>query len=174
MEPSDENISSLLAMGFQDIGQIQRALRLADNDLSEAVSILTGEDNREGFHSSDPGGDIEMKDAQYRQGEKESMPGLVEMDQSVKHKQSPPSYDEAVSTTQDDLDANTENMDIPLDSIPDEFPTTHLYELEERIFTENWSIPYRKNESLGKCLLGAIKITQRGIFIIFYLFIVPL
>eukprot|EP00795_Rhopilema_esculentum_P004483 gene4483-20726_t len=162
MEPSDENISSLLAMGFQDIGQIQRALRLADNDLSEAVSILTGEDNREGFHSNDPGGDIEMKDAQYRQGEKESMPGLVEMDQSVKHKQSPPSYDEAVSTTQDDLDANTESMDIPLDSIPDEFPTTNLYELEERIFTENWSIPYRKNESLGKCLLGAIKVTQRG------------
>lgn len=162
MEPSDENITSLLGMGFEDIGQVRRALRLAKNDLSEAVSILTGEDNREGFIGPENVGDVEMKDTQYQPGDNELMPSLVEIGQEDKHKQPPPSYNEAVSTTVEDTDSNSENVDIPLDSVPDEFPTTNLYELQERIFTENWSIPYRKNESLGKCLLGATKVTLRG------------
>jgi hypothetical protein len=33
MDVEDENISTLMAMGFPDIGEIKRALRLAKNDL---------------------------------------------------------------------------------------------------------------------------------------------
>ena len=62
MEPSDENITTLLAMGFDDIGQIRRALTIAKNDLSDAVSILTGEDVREGFNELPLAGDVEMKE----------------------------------------------------------------------------------------------------------------
>ena len=43
MESEDENISTLLCMGFPDIAEIKRALRLAKNDLNEAVAILTNE-----------------------------------------------------------------------------------------------------------------------------------
>jgi len=44
--PSDEHITMLMGMGFMDIGDIRRALKLAKNDLNDAVAILTGEDTR--------------------------------------------------------------------------------------------------------------------------------
>ncbi|KAG1652915.1 Ubiquitin carboxyl-terminal hydrolase 24 [Nymphon striatum] len=44
-----------------------------------------------------------------------------------------------------------------------EFPTTHLYELESRVFTDQWSIPFKKEESLGKCLTCAIRLAQEGL-----------
>lgn len=53
-----------------------------------------------------------------------------------------------------------ENINITLEEIPDEFPVTNLYELEDRVFTERWSIPYKKNESLAKCLYGALKLAH--------------
>ena len=161
MEPSDENITLLLGMGFDDIAKVRQALEIAKNDLNEAVSILTGEGNQE--MGSDLMGDVEMKDSQYRQSGGNMMPSLGEMGPLQNPKQLPPSYDEVIGPREDDMDANTENVNIPLDSIPNDFPVTHLYELEERIFTENWSIPYRKNESLGKCLLGATKLIMEGI-----------
>ena len=43
-----------------------------------------------------------------------------------------------------------------------EFPVGNLYELEGRVFTESWSIPYKKEESLGKCLLAATRLAQEG------------
>lgn len=43
-----------------------------------------------------------------------------------------------------------------------EFPVTNLYELEGRVFTEHWSIPYKKEESLGKCLLSATRLADAG------------
>ena len=39
----DENLSMLLAMGFPDIGEAKRALRIAKNDINEAVAILTND-----------------------------------------------------------------------------------------------------------------------------------
>lgn len=44
--PSDEKITMLMCMGFGDITDIRRALKLAKNDINEAVAILTGEDSR--------------------------------------------------------------------------------------------------------------------------------
>ena len=43
---------------------------------------------------------------------------------------------------------------------PLEFPVTNLYELEGRVFAEQWSIPYKKEESLGKCLLAATRLAE--------------
>lgn len=43
---------------------------------------------------------------------------------------------------------------------PLEFPVTNLYELEGRVFAEHWSIPYKKEESLGKCLLAATRLAE--------------
>ena len=43
-----------------------------------------------------------------------------------------------------------------------EFPTGNLYELEGRVFTDQWSIPYKKEESLGKCLVAATRFASEG------------
>ena len=43
-----------------------------------------------------------------------------------------------------------------------EFPTTNLYELENRVFTDHWSIPYKREESLGKCLIAATCLAKHG------------
>ncbi|KAK4305331.1 hypothetical protein Pmani_022773 [Petrolisthes manimaculis] len=44
-----------------------------------------------------------------------------------------------------------------------EFPTTNLYELEGRVFTETWSIPYKREDSLGKCLIAAARLAEEGL-----------
>ena len=46
------------------------------------------------------------------------------------------------------------------------FPIENLYELEDRVFTEEWSIPYKKDESLAICLVAATKLAKEGIFMI--------
>lgn len=43
---------------------------------------------------------------------------------------------------------------------PLEFPVTNLFELESRVFAEQWSIPYKKEESLGKCLIAAARLAE--------------
>ena len=59
-----------------------------------------------------------------------------------------------------------------------EFPLTHFYELEGRVHTEQWSIPYKKEESLGKCLLASIAMMKEGrvspflVFLLFLFFLV--
>lgn len=44
-----------------------------------------------------------------------------------------------------------------------EFPATHLYNLEERVFTSQWNIPYKREESLGRCLIAATKLAKVGL-----------
>ena len=44
-----------------------------------------------------------------------------------------------------------------------EFPVTNLYELDTRVFQDNWSIPYKRDESLGKCLIAATKLAGEGL-----------
>ena len=44
-----------------------------------------------------------------------------------------------------------------------EFPVTNLYELDSRVFQDNWSIPYKRDESLGKCLVAATKLAAEGL-----------
>ena len=62
MEQEDENISTLLAMGFPDILEIKRALRLAKNDLNEAVAILTNEQPLSSYGTmTDLSLDVDMK-----------------------------------------------------------------------------------------------------------------
>lgn len=43
-----------------------------------------------------------------------------------------------------------------------EFPLTHYYELEGRVHTDQWSIPYKREESLAICMLAAIKMVKEG------------
>ncbi|KAJ7330593.1 Ubiquitin carboxyl-terminal hydrolase 24 [Desmophyllum pertusum] len=50
------------------------------------------------------------------------------------------------------------SMEIPL-----EISYTNLYELEDRVFVDNCSIPYKREESLGKCLQSAARFAEDGL-----------
>jgi uncharacterized UBP type Zn finger protein len=64
MDVEDENISTLMSMGFPDIGEIKRALRLAKNDLNEAVAILTNDQSVTPYGPVvDLNIDVDMKDS---------------------------------------------------------------------------------------------------------------
>ena len=43
-----------------------------------------------------------------------------------------------------------------------EFPLTHFYELEGRVHTDQWSIPFKRDESLAICMVAAIKMIREG------------
>lgn len=53
----EENITTLLSMGFENIEDIRKALVLGKNDINEAVSILTNEHSEYNL-----GSDENMKD----------------------------------------------------------------------------------------------------------------
>ncbi|XP_015922706.1 ubiquitin carboxyl-terminal hydrolase 24 [Parasteatoda tepidariorum] len=134
----EENITTLLSMGFENIDDIRKALRLGKNDINEAVSILTNEHAE--FHL---GSDENMKD----------------VSSSHVSNVAPPPY-EPLNNTQA-VQTNLNKPDEAMES--DEFPTTNLYELETRIFTDHWSIPFKKEESLGKCIISATQLAEEGL-----------
>ena len=43
-----------------------------------------------------------------------------------------------------------------------EFPLTHFYELESRVHTDQWSIPYKREESLAICMIATTNMIREG------------
>ena len=43
-----------------------------------------------------------------------------------------------------------------------EFPLTHYYELEGRVHTDQWSIPYKRDESLAICMIATTRMVIEG------------
>ena len=177
VEPNEGYVNTLLNMGFMDSAQIRRALSLAKNDMNDAVALLTGEDTGSSFELFE---DTEMKDTETQPGSDDGgmdTPPLVDAKEGEESEvfgdsagEPPPSYHEAVNTNTypssngkgGGENANAEQSDVCMESGPLEFPTTNLYELEDRVFVESWSIPYKREESLGKCLLSATRFAQEG------------
>ena len=58
---------------------------------------------------------------------------------------------------------NSQNGETQAEENPLEFPAPNLIELENRVYTDSWSIPYKKNESLGKCLVAATRLAEKGL-----------
>lgn len=91
----------------------------------------------------------------------------------------PPRYEDIVGDNQDISPSNSPPPP-PLQDIDDkqptptpsdqmanvsssiEFPLTHFYELEGRVHTDQWSIPYKRDESLAVCMVAAIKMIREG------------
>uniref|UniRef100_A0A8C5CHF3 Ubiquitin specific peptidase 24 n=1 Tax=Gadus morhua TaxID=8049 RepID=A0A8C5CHF3_GADMO len=151
METEEEqHMTTLLCMGFPDPVAIRKALRLAKNDINEAVALLTNESPGLGYGyepmesgpttGSGTGGD----------GENSGRTGTGGFDP-------PPAYHDVV----DSEVSNDENGNCSGGSM--EFPTTNLYELESRVFTDHWSIPYKREESLGKCLIASTCLARHGL-----------
>ncbi|XP_076873154.1 ubiquitin carboxyl-terminal hydrolase 24 isoform X4 [Brachyhypopomus gauderio] len=151
METEEEqHMTTLLCMGFPDPVAIRKALRLAKNDINEAVAFLTNESPGLGYGyepmesgpapGSGPSGD----------GENSGRTGTGGFDP-------PPAYHDVVESER----SNDENGNCSGSSM--EFPTTNLYELESRVFTDHWSIPYKREESLGKCLIASTNLARMGL-----------
>uniref|UniRef100_A0A4W5NHA6 Ubiquitin carboxyl-terminal hydrolase 24 n=1 Tax=Hucho hucho TaxID=62062 RepID=A0A4W5NHA6_9TELE len=149
METEEEqHMTTLLCMGFPDAVAIRKALRLAKNDINEAVALLTNESPGLGYGyepmesgpAPGPSGD----------GESSGRTGTGGFDP-------PPAYHDVVESER----SNDENGNCSGSSM--EFPTTNLYELENRVFTDHWSIPYKREESLGKCLVAATCLAKHGL-----------
>ncbi|XP_057299797.1 ubiquitin carboxyl-terminal hydrolase 24-like isoform X2 [Hydractinia symbiolongicarpus] len=151
VQPSDEHITMLLNMGFTDIDHVREALSLAKNDLNEAVAILTGEVNKGGFGTSN---DVEMKEASQNTDTNSGNNNIIAAPQYGPQTLEASKGEEVIDVTEDPF----ESIEMSVEEMPEDFPVTNLYELEDRIFTENWSIPYKKSESLAKCLYSAIKL----------------
>ncbi|KAA8589843.1 hypothetical protein FQN60_013208, partial [Etheostoma spectabile] len=151
METEEEqHITTLLCMGFPDPDVIRKALRLAKNDINEAVALLTNESPGLGYGyepmESGPAPGV----GSTGDGENSGRTGTGGFDP-------PPAYHDVVDSEQ----SNDENGNCSEGSM--EFPTTNLYELESRVFTDHWSIPYKREESLGKCLIASTCLARHGL-----------
>ncbi|KAJ6662583.1 hypothetical protein lerEdw1_011720 [Lerista edwardsae] len=175
MESEEEqHMTTLLCMGFSDPAAIRRALRLAKNDINEAVALLTNE--RPGLHyepmdsggggggqgggggsggvGSGPGGP-QPSSGSRSGGEGDGTSGGTTTTTSSGF-DPPPAYHEVVENEKNDENGNCSGEGI-------EFPTTNLYELESRVLTDHWSIPYKREESLGKCLIASTYLARLGL-----------
>ncbi|XP_060555692.1 ubiquitin carboxyl-terminal hydrolase 24-like isoform X1 [Ruditapes philippinarum] len=150
MDVDEDHVQTLLSMGFPSELDVRKALRAAKNSLNDAVAILTNDHPTQSFDTLD---DIEMKDIAKSSTVPIYGPNL------------PPSYDDVETEKQlteamDDTGGAEGGQE---EANPYEFPVTNLYELEGRVFAEHWSIPYKKDESLGKCLVAAANLAEAGL-----------
>ncbi|XP_065183511.1 ubiquitin carboxyl-terminal hydrolase 24-like [Sycon ciliatum] len=179
--PDAQMVEQLVAMGFNDV-EAKQALISADNDMATAVSYLT--DGPQGTSNNNEPMELDKITNYGSNGD--SPPPLLNSDENtdVFHdtNESLPSYEQALqvdtgqSNTEVEMDAE-ESQEVPstrdggdemqqgtVDSTSlSEFPLTNLYELEGRLFTDSWSIPFRRNESLGKCLIATITLAKLGL-----------
>ncbi|XP_028977659.1 ubiquitin carboxyl-terminal hydrolase 24 isoform X2 [Esox lucius] len=151
METEEEqHMTTLLCMGFPDAVAIRKALRLAKNDINEAVALLTNESPGLGYGYEPMESGPAPGPGSSGDGETSGRTGTGGFDP-------PPAYHDVVESER----SNDENGNCSGSSM--EFPTTNLYELESRVFTDHWSIPYKREESLGKCLVAATCLAKHGL-----------
>ena len=99
-----------------------------------------------------------------------------------RHDGPPPRYEDIVDDNQGDIDSTPppplqDHEDNPPTPTPQEmggagdgemvctsieFPLTHYYELEGRVHTEQWSIPYKREESLAICMMATTRMIIEG------------
>uniref|UniRef100_A0A673MZ36 Ubiquitin carboxyl-terminal hydrolase 24 n=1 Tax=Sinocyclocheilus rhinocerous TaxID=307959 RepID=A0A673MZ36_9TELE len=151
METEEEqHMTTLLCMGFPDPVAIRKALRLAKNDINEAVALLTNESPGLGYGYEPMESGPSPGSGLSGDGENSGRTGTGGFDP-------PPAYHDVVESER----TNDENGNCSGNSM--EFPTTNLYELESRVFTDHWSIPYKREESLGKCLIASTCLARLGL-----------
>ncbi|XP_063092629.1 ubiquitin carboxyl-terminal hydrolase 24 isoform X1 [Cavia porcellus] len=162
MESEEEqHMTTLLCMGFSDPAAIRKALRLAKNDINEAVALLTNERpglDYGGYEPMDSGGGPGPGGGGGGgpRGDGGGEGGPSRGGGSGGGFDPPPAYHEVVDAEKNDENGNCSGEGI-------EFPTTNLYELESRVLTDHWSIPYKREESLGKCLLASTYLARLGL-----------
>ena len=188
----EEKVQSLIGMGLEDEEQVRRVLEECGNDFEAAIQVLLPDPERQNSYdmethvdSSDSDRDsttvsYSLEDERIREID-DSMEyrrddSMGEERPRPHHDDKLPSYDEVVDehkvlpgsdpAPEDDIEDVPPQSTAPAERTNStsniEFPLTHFYELEGRVHTDQWSIPYRKEESLGKCLLASIAMMNEG------------
>ncbi|CAF1420031.1 unnamed protein product, partial [Adineta steineri] len=138
----EATMDNLIAMGFSDRELNLKALSKAGNDINEAITFLT---NPTCFND-----DVIIPK------ESTTFIGPLTKEQVDQQQQQPQqqmvSSDNNSSVLSDDLSMNNSNS----------FTTSAFLDLETKVYGDNWSIPYKRDEVLGRCLLSAVKLALAG------------
>ncbi|CAF3766292.1 unnamed protein product [Rotaria magnacalcarata] len=139
----EDHIQSLISMGFIDRDLNRKALIKVNNDISEAVTILTSSN----YYDDDLLIPTETMAPTFI--------GPVTKEQ-LEHQQTVPSnnnnLNDSNSAASDEYSTNNFNS----------FTTNAFLDLETKVYGDNWSIPYKREEALGQCLLSATKLALAG------------
>ncbi|CAF4112559.1 unnamed protein product [Rotaria sp. Silwood2] len=143
----EDHIQSLISMGFIDRDLNRKALIKANNDISEAVTILTSSD----YYNDDILIPTEtmastiigpLTKEQLEQQQQQTVPSNNNNNSNGSHH----------SVTSDEYSINNFNS----------FTTDAFFDLETKVYGDNWSIPYKREEALGQCLLSATQLALAG------------
>ncbi|CAF0953347.1 unnamed protein product [Adineta ricciae] len=143
----EENMESLIAMGFTNRELNRSALTKANNDISEAITYLTNP-----TYTND---DVIIPN---ESPPPPSIPAFIgpltkeQVDQQQQQQQHMVSSNNNSSISSDDLSMTN----------PNSFTTNAFLDLETKVYGDNWSIPYKRDEVLGRCLLSATKLALAG------------
>ena len=119
--------------------------------LEEERNLEEGEDEGEEEEGEDP------HNLQFQDSREDELPPRPEGP--------PPRYEDVVTGNRETEDPQLE-MVTPTPRGPPgtsiEFPLTHFYELESRVHTDQWSIPYKREESLAICMGATTNMIREG------------
>ena len=139
---SDTNEQLLKAMGFTDQVEMREALSIANNDINEAVAILTNE----------------------------KLPKITTLNNNNNNNNTSNSIgndtDIDMTDSADNMNSSQVSKDKDISIINENpliFPIDCLIQLENNVFTDNWSIPYRKDEWLGRILISTIALLKEDL-----------
>ena len=153
----EDAVSQILGMGFTDEKKVRHALSLARNRVPDAVELLTGGSSQLGED------DMEMDEVTIHSGESGSprkRRGTDDNHSCGDWGEEPPRYDDFQTGSAGERRKKPARETGSSSDV--EFPLTHLYELEERLNAESWSVPVRRDESLGKCLIASFTLAREG------------
>ena len=153
-------------LGYQISAQTSVSSQERDVDMRETHAGSGGESDRDSTtvsysldeerHIEEEEEEGEEEGLQYQDSQEELPPG---------HSRGlPPRYEDVVVTGNlVEEDPHQEMVTRPQGAGPSiEFPLTHFYELESRVHTEQWSIPYKREESLAICLMATTNMIREG------------
>ncbi|CAF0886485.1 unnamed protein product [Rotaria sordida] len=149
----EDHIQSLISMGFLDRDLNRRALIKAHNDISEAVTMLTSSvyynDDilipTEAMVSTFIG---PLTEEQLERQQQQTVPSNNNNNNNNNN-----NSNGSHSVSSDEYSINNFNS----------FTTNAFLDLETKVYGDNWSIPYKREEALGQCLLSATKLALAGI-----------
>lgn len=163
----EDNAKKLQELGYSN-ERVEQVLSQTST-LEEAISIL------EGSSSSNTAPDLNsntppqpqpnLVNEPFHRIEMEEVTGALDMSED------PPPYDEIDKDPPTHVPAGLVSVPEETERGPEgqegtqeafEFPVSNLYELEGRCFIDNWSIPYKKTESLGILLQASTRLALEG------------
>ena len=152
----EQKVSILESMGFGDVARIRRSLADANNDINEAVALLTNEKQAPlappppppppphtlRSHQALPNPPLANTNTNNFGDDVIMLPVDVQPSSSSSSSSSSASSSTSASASS---------------SAVATFPYDQLLELEANVFTDNWSIPYKRDELLDRLLHACMR-----------------